>query len=233
MIFGAFLAIFILLAAVKNVPVEITRADEAALRGRLGLDPDTMAPHGFDDEIRLVRLVQDRVLTEAPGGDGIPEFEAREPQDLMRLRSGLCYDRSRSIEKALSFLGFKTRHVYLLYGAGRSFLSALLRYRQPSHAVSEVLTSRGWLVIDSNSRWVSLTESSQPIGAAQIVRRSGEFSAIPEYFKTPFWAIPGLYSRKGFFYRPYLPFPDINWPDLIEYVFGASPSSQTSVRHPV
>jgi hypothetical protein len=127
----------------------------------------------------------------------------------------MCYDRSRSIDKALKFLGFQTRHLYLLYSEGKAFLPALLTYRQPSHAVTEVKTSRGWILVDSNSAWISLAKNGMPIPADQLWQRSGEFSTIPDYFKKPFWTIHGLYSRKGLFYRPYLPIPEINWCDLL------------------
>lgn len=214
-IFSILLSIFIALAAITNVPTDVTLEDEAVFRDMLWLNPQTIRLQSFDDEIKIIRLVQQRILNAAPANSGIPEFETREPADLMRLKSGLCYDRSRSIDKALKFLGFQTRHLYLLYGGEKSSLQALLAYRQSSHAVTEVKTSRGWMLVDSNSAWISLSMNREPIPADQVWQRSGEFSTIPAYFKDPFWVIPGLYSRKGFFYRPYIPFPDINWRDFL------------------
>lgn len=214
-IFSILLGIFITLSAITNVSTDVTIEDEAVFRDVLRLNSQTVRPQSFDDEIKIIRLVQQRVLHAAPVNNGIPEFEAREPADVTRLKAGLCYDRSRSIDKALKFLGFQTRHIYLLYAGGKSFLSALITYRQPSHAVTEVKTSLGWNVVDSNSAWISLAKNGTPIPADQIWQRSGEFSTIPGYFKSPFWAIRGLYSRKGLFYRPFMPFPDLNWRDFL------------------
>jgi arylamine N-acetyltransferase len=72
--------------------------------------------------------------------------------DLYEAKRGLCYDRSRAIEKVLSHLGFEVRHaaVYSTKKTGR--LAAFLTPKTQSHAVTEVKTEHGWLVIDSNRR---------------------------------------------------------------------------------
>ena len=197
-----------------NVSTNVDATDEQALRQQMGLKPERGRPLTFDEEINFIRFVQEKTFALAPINRGIPEFEQREPADLFRLGFGLCYDRSRTIEKALTFSGFETRHVYILFSFDKSFLTALFSYRQPSHAVTEVLTKRGWLLIDSNSPWISLDTSGNPVAADQISRQLSKFGTVPDFVREKFWIIRGMYSRKGFFYRPYLPFPEMNWSDF-------------------
>ncbi len=199
-----------------NVPTAVDNADKSVFV-MLGFQRPA-AQLSFEEEIRLIRAVQTEIFRRAPLGEGIPEFEAREPADLMRIGSGLCYDRSRTFDKIFSHLGFETRHVYLLYKDNRSFLHALFRYRQPSHAVTEVRTSRGWLFVDSNTPWIAVTRKGEPVNADDVWQRFGEFEQAPEYLSHPWWAIRGLYSRKGQFYAPYIPFPQFNWPDFAAWL---------------
>jgi hypothetical protein len=166
--------------------------------------------------------VQEKILAVAPHQGGIPEFSTRELEDLIRRKSGFCYDRSRAIDKALAHLGFETRHVYLLYKRDKGFVHALLTYQQPSHAVTEVRTSKGWMVVDSNNAWIALAKDGRPIAADRVYDSRAQFETVAEPFNEPWWSIRGLYSRKGFFYRPFLPFPELNWPDF----FGSMVESQ-------
>ena len=55
----------------------------------------------------------------------------------MKNREGLCYDRSRTMDKAFDYIGLPARHVYLLYRQDRGFWSVMLHYGQPSHAVEK------------------------------------------------------------------------------------------------
>jgi hypothetical protein len=200
----------------SNVPTAVDNADKSVFV-MLGFQRPA-AQLSFEEEIRLIRAVQTEIFRRAPFGEGIPEFQAREPADLMRMGSGLCYDRSRTFDKIFSHLGFESRHVYLLYKDNRSFLHALFRYRQPSHAVTEVRTSRGWLFVDSNTPWIAVTRKGEPVNADDVWQRFGEFEHAPEYLSHPWWAIRGLYSRKGQFYAPYIPFPQFNWPDFAAWL---------------
>ena len=204
--------VFAGLAIVTNVPTAIDNSDKSVFM-TLGFQRP-VAQLSYEEEIRLIRTVQAEIFRRAPFGEGIPEFQAREPADLIMLGSGLCYDRSRTFDKIFSHLGFETRHVYLLYKDNRSFLHALFRYRQPSHAVTEVRTSRGWLFVDSNTPWIAVTRKGEPVNADDVWQRFGEFEDAPEYLSHPWWAIRGLYSRKGQFYAPYFPVPQLNWFDF-------------------
>jgi hypothetical protein len=144
--------------------------------------------------------------------------------DLLKAQSGLCYDRSRTLDKTIKWLGFETRHVYILFAdKGDStdivqFVQQALSYSQ-SHAMTEVKTSRGWLLVDSMANWISLNREGQPVPAGLLYVRRAEFTAPPDWLATPYWAIRGMYSRRGQLYSPYSIFPEFNWPDFFGWVF--------------
>ncbi len=210
------LAMFGGLASYTNVSTDVTPSDRQIF-AEIGIVKPA-APLSFEQEIALIRKVQSAIFIRAPLGDGIPEYEEREPADLMRAGHGLCYDRSRSFDKAFGYLGFEARHVYLLYKENRSFLGALFHYGQPSHAVTEVKTSKGWLFVDSNTPWVALSRNGEPVNADDVWHRFDEFENAPKYLRDPWWAIRGMYSRKGHLYAPYLPFPEFNWVDFLDWM---------------
>ncbi len=174
----------------------------------------------FDRQIELIKKVQSSVLDMAPMGDPIPEFQDREPEDLIRHRTGLCFDRSRTLDKFYTWLGIEARHVYILYlkhpvtGQYLSPLSAFFTYGTATHAVTEVRTHAGWMLVDSNSKWIGLTRDGKPVHASEVFDRAAEFDDLPDYFNRPYIAIRGMYSRRGQFYRPYIPYPELSWVDF-------------------
>ena len=215
---------FVTLAVVTNVSTHVQPEDVVAIKTILDV-PQKPEVHSFDDEIRVIRWAQARVFKVAPDMVPIAEYSDREPMDLLKAKSGLCYDRSRTLDKALQWLGFETRHVYILYadpgGATNlfQFVSHALTFSQ-SHAVTEVKTSRGWLMVDSNVSWISLSRDGQPVPVGQVHDRRAEFDNPPEWTNTPLWAIRGMYSRRGQLYKPYIPFPEFNWPDFLGWAMG-------------
>ncbi len=209
----AAMLLLIVLAAYTNVPTAVTPDDRAVFE-QIGLRSETFA-RSFDQEVELIKKIQHEIFKRAPlSPDGIPEYEPREPSDLMRHGKGLCYDRSRTFDKAFHFVGLPSRHVYLLYQENRSFLGALFHHGQSSHAVTEVKTSKGWMFVDSNTEWVAITKNGEPVGADDVWRRYSDFAHAPKYLSRPWWAIRGMYSRKGQFYGAGLPFPELNWHDF-------------------
>lgn len=211
-------AALVFLAFYTNVPTKLT-ADDRRVFASMGVRPEVTF-RTFDEEIAAIRLVQADVFRRAPLGEGIAENESREPADLMeRVRHGLCYDRSRAFDKAFNYMGFESRHIYLLYREDRGFLSALFHRGQPSHAVTEVKTSRGWLMVDSNTPWIAVTKGGEPVDADNVWKRFSEFENAPKYLRGPWWAIRGLYSRKGSLYSRVTLMPELNWPDFLRWVF--------------
>lgn len=207
-----------------GVSNEVTDADRESVKNYLP-EPVQIEPAAdLAKDIEFIRKVQDSVLNVAPIDEGIPYGQTREPEDLLKAKQGLCFDRSRVIEKILMAHGFETRHVFL-YSTKKtgSSVRSLITPGVPSHAVTEVWTAGGWLVVDSNDRWVSLDSNGNPREIEEIAATSGPGGGIdwkddpPGIYKElyPFTFLYGLYSRHGEFYPPYNPIPDVNYGELL------------------
>lgn len=182
----------------------------------------------YADEIAFIKHVQQCVLDTAPIDKSIAYKSEREPRNLYQLKYGLCYDRSRVIEKILTAAGFRTRHIAVFKNASRKhpLLKVMDRKKHASHAVTEVLTRKGWLLIDSNVSFISINNSGQPCSIKMIKQHAEMGKTIcwaPEFrnifnsaFKKNFIYVYGLYSRHGKFYPPYNAVPDINWQEFYQ-----------------
>lgn len=204
------------LGFIKNVPINLTSDDINVFESFDFRKPSESLT--FEEEIYLIRQAQKKIFRQAPFGRGIPDYQPREITDLLEFGSGLCYDRSRSLDKLYLYLGFESRHVFLLFKQDRSFFRAIFRKQHGSHAVTEVKTSRGWLYVDSNIPWLAITRSGEVVNADDVWKRFDEFDNPPPYLNQPWWAIRGLYTRGGRKYPPFIPFPEINWPTFIHWL---------------
>lgn len=219
----AFVAVNVFLLSVTYVRTSLTESDAATFRSIFGIQKP-VRPQGYDDQIKLIQLLQNEVMNKTPGSTPIPEYESREPEDLFLKKSGLCYDRSRTLDKLFAWYGFESRHIYILYaqnprtGEDVSFGRALFTRATDSHAVTEVKTNKGWIVVDSLQPWISLTADGTPVDADHIYEQASKFSTLPDAFNKPYWAIRGMYSRRGHFYRPYIPYPELNLNDFISWL---------------
>jgi hypothetical protein len=213
------------LFATHDVSTNLTKEDavyaERMLRDTGYGGALTKAPRSFDDQVRTVLAVQDAVLSTASENAGLPLGAPRELRDLYEAKQGLCYDRSRAIEKILSHLGFQVRHAAVYATTDSNALQALVTPRTRSHAVTEVKTERGWLVIDSNKRWISLTEDGAPLDLGELQEKAVDrrwdarvSDTMSRIFRGSFTYLYGLYSRHGQFYPPYTPVPDLDWNQL-------------------
>jgi hypothetical protein len=182
----------------------------------------------FKEELLLIRAVQNKILDIAPKHRPIALKQSREPLDLARAGYGYCYDRSRSMEKSLNYLGFETRHVSLFarYPGILGGIKALLTSggSASSHAVTEVWTQQGWLIVDSNDRWLSLDRDEKPVSIKllqgwrqQGVRIEWLDPALAGIYQNEFIFVYGLYSRHGGFFPPYNVIPDLNYAELAEH----------------
>lgn len=208
----------------REVELEVTPEDERYISKILEGENIEVEHGNFESELAAIRKIQESVLDIAPKNRGLSHNRAREPKDLYEERQGLCYDRSRVIEKSLRHLGFEVRHVSLYTLKDQSsVLAALSKPGVRSHAISEVKTSRGWLVVDSNDPWLSLDENGAPISvegikqdaeARRISWPEEALSEMSDIYQSPFTYVYGLYSRHGRFYPPYDFVPDVNWREL-------------------
>lgn len=211
------------LLAFHQVPVGVTSADARAVERLIPKQPEK--PRSFEDEVALILQVQDRVLAASPEERGIALDEPREIADLLRARHGACFDRSRAIETIFRNYGLKTRHaaMYSTVETGSAW-GALTTPDTISHAITEVRTSRGWMVVDSKTRWAGLTADGRPLDLAAVrdnPKRKWNAkvkSGLPEIYGAPFTFVYGLYSRHGRFYPPYDPVPDVNWVEFAQNI---------------
>jgi hypothetical protein len=203
---------------VHNVPTRPTREDREYAKKILRSAGVTTFRKASDcssveEERRLLQIVQGAVLSASSRSVGIPKRHSREPRDLFELRQGLCYDRSRVIEKILTIMGFKNRHAALFSIENFNQRKLFAAQGMPSHHVTEVMTRAGWAVLDSNSSWIGIDDRQSCISLSKLQRTlpsERRMSDADPVLATNFIFIYGLYARHGHFYWPYNQVPDIN-----------------------
>jgi hypothetical protein len=176
-------------------------------------------------EIAFIGAVQKAVIQRIARGECLPRGTPREPKDVYRAGCGESYDRSRVIEKALRASGFRTRHVMVFSREPAvSRLKTLLSGGGRSHSLTEVKAAGGWLAVDPDDAWLSLTAQGEPLSLRSVqgdvergdhVSRHGQAVIGPGIYREPFVSVYGLYSRHGKFYPPFNSIPDINWSEFL------------------
>ena len=168
----------------------------------------------YAEQIKLIQHVQAVVAARTKGWQGLPEGMPREPKQLYTERTGMCYDRSRTLEKIFLYLGFNTRHLSLFTRESKvhSYTTVFLHH-VPSHAISEVQTKHGWLMVDSNDLWIALAPNGEPVSMHKMQQTLlaeqplNWLTSAPDgdenFYNNRCIPIYGLYSRHGRFYPPY------------------------------
>ena len=222
--FIVFILLIFFYSAVDN---ELTIEDQRYIKDHY-INLPKIAPYklSYPNQLEIIKQIQKSVFKVAPKHIGIPKRQKREPKDLFEQKIGQCFDRSRVIEKVLRYYGFKTRHIalYSIQKTGSIFRS-LITPGIASHAFSEVYTSKGWLVVDSNHEWLALDRESNPFSIRDIrhnkpnvINRLKE--VLPSFiYKEDFFYVYGLYSRHGMFYPPYNYIPDINYVEFLDNIW--------------
>ena len=218
-LFLFFLIVFSLILGFKNVNTDLDSTDIYYFN-LFNIEKKT-DDSDFRREITIIRSLQNTIFDLSPVNSQLPDGGPREIADLVKNKAGLCFDRSRSIDKGLKYLGFETRHVFLLYkGSGWSkfFPFAIINRGSPSHAITEVRTSRGWLAVDSYTKWIALDPNGNPVESENIYSEISYLNSTPQYFKEPYWVLKGFYTRGGRKYPPYWPIPELNWPPFFKWL---------------
>ena len=194
----------------------------------------------YEEELDFISSVHRSTFDIVPNAGSIPINQQREPKELYFAKVAGCSDRARLIEKILMYSGFKTRH-FSMYSKEyppfiiSSSVKLLITPKTKSHAALEVLTKKGWLVIDTNTPWVAIDVHNNPLSIKKI-QQSVDYSVylisptMAIDWKTPphpsneiyiksFVFVYGLYSRHGRFYPPYNLIPDINYGEFIQNAF--------------
>ena len=206
----------------NNVPSKLTEQDKVSIEQFIGdLDIDLkLIQEDYEYQIEILKKINKKVLTSIePSSSGIPLGESREPSEQIDKGFGQCFDRSRLIEKTCKFLGFKTRHLYIINNdSDKSLIKNLLSPSTLSHATSEVKTLKGWIIIDSNFEWLSISIDGNPIPYSKL-NEADLLNKIPNevfpFYLDDTFVIYGFYSRHGNFYKPYNPIPDYNLRELL------------------
>jgi hypothetical protein len=215
MVLTVIFTLFVAFLNYYNISKVITPEDKQYIRLYLpDLAEGCAAKMTYAEQIRLIRHVQAVVAARTKGWQGLPEGTPREPKQLYTKRTGMCYDRSRTLEKIYLYLGFDTRHLSLFTRESKihSYTTVLLHH-VPSHAISEVQTKHGWLMVDSNDLWIALDLNGEPVSMHKMQQILLAEKPLQWLLPTPnsddsFYnnrCIPiyGLYSRHGRFYPPY------------------------------
>ncbi len=182
----------------------------------LNIDKECSNISSYDNEITCIKAVQEAQLDLIEGTTCRGKFTNLGSKKVITANTACCTDRARITEQALQIYGFQIRHIHLNRTSKRGYLNLLVQ-SSGSHATTEVLTSRGWLGIDSTERFVLLDKNNEP-NSYPIAIQNGlikDYSNLPIY-KEPITYIIGLYSRNGTYFQPYLPFvPEINFTDFL------------------
>jgi hypothetical protein len=229
-----FAGFLVAVAAIHNVGTAVTDEDRfygAQILERAGYDaaPETFGDlNVFDNQIAAILAVQDAVLKATPIEKELAHGRSREPKDVLTEGMGICFDRSRTMEKILTSLGFENRHLAIYSTREHGTLRALMTPGTASHALTEVKTSKGWILVDSNARWIGL-DPQRNVHSVDDIQNQDPFATVwatevPEpvswrLFNQPFTYVIGLYSRHGGFFPPVTPVPDVNYRQLLQNIY--------------
>ena len=187
----------------------------------LNVDKECLKINSYDQEIKCIKTIQESQLNLIAGKDCRGNYINLGSKEIIKLNTACCFDRSRITEQALGIYGFKVRHVALNWTSKRGYFNLLLPNTN-SHAVSEVLTSKGWLGVDSNEAFVLLDKNNYPNTYEEAISNGviNSHSKRNFYTNTMTYVI-GLYSRNGTFFEPYFPYlPEINFNDFLRNIFN-------------
>ena len=186
----------------------------------LKVDHECSMINSFQQEINCIKSIQESQLSLIEGTSCRGKFINLGSIEVINLNTACCFDRSRIIEQALQIYGFKVRHVHL-NDASKGFFNIAVP-GSSSHAASEVLTSKGWLGVDSNEPFILLDENNYPNTYAKAISNGLiDFHSEWYLYNKPLTYIIGLYSRNGTFFEPYLPFiPELNFSDFLGNLFN-------------
>lgn len=223
--------------AYNNVSTDLTDDDKAYITKTLSDANQDLTilqySDDFDTQIKTVQAIQKAIFKQTPEQKIIRLGTPREPKDLYDRGYALCGDRARFIHKTLSMLGYDVRYASIYDASNVDHpWQAIITTEKPkvtSHAMVEVKTSKGWMMIDSVSPWIGLMSNDNVLSLEEWHRAQDKKIAsnfpwkkqegqIYPLITKKFTYVFGLYSRHGQFYAPYMSVPDVSWPELFENI---------------
>jgi len=222
------IALYAYIAFALSVDNSVTLQDEIAIKSLMVDKACAYSQKNFNEEIVCITSIQAAVQNVGQEGCSV-KSDIVEPLEFLKRGYGCCFDRARFIEKAARYYGFSTRHVFLIQPKYSISLSNLLPLEQSSHAVSEILTSKGWLGVGSVDPFLLLDENQDPYTYRDTIDNLNEFPSIhPKFFYFHLFKsfgfggtiedldlIYGLYSRNGNFHGKNFPGPEYVFSELL------------------
>jgi hypothetical protein len=196
-----------------NVPNDLTSADEEALAfyGRLNNTSHL-------DNVEMIETLLDQMQILIRKDHGIPKGQTREPEDLVRFRTGKCYDWCRTAYKFFKFHDIEVRYLSI-YAHNGNYLN-LLKPGIPSHAGLEIEMNGKWIYVDPFYGWIAKSSDNEYLSADDLFSDTGEtlLHSVPKKIHDLMVQKPiviyGLYSRHGRFYPPFTPIPDFSYSEF-------------------
>ena len=221
-IFFIFSIVFMItIFQLSEVDTSLTKEDIKIIR-QLNLDNNCINTDTIVKQIECVSSIQNKIFSIVlVSHDGIGYNRTREPKDLVKEKKGLCYDRSRFIEKVFTFYNINYRHVAIHFTDDNSSFP-YLKKGSFSHAFTEIYTSKGWMVVDSIEPFIGMDKKGK-VYTAKAIKEKQNFKDIHNNTLPlnltlgDYSVIYGLYSRHGKYYPPYNKLPDINWGQFLYY----------------
>ena len=169
----------------------------------------------FENEVAFVSRVQDSIVKNFKGAFN-PNEKVGQVSFYFQNRAGVCYDKALLMEKIFLEYGFQIRHMYIYFREDNLAIERTDFFKKglTSHAMLEVKTRKGWMVVATNGNWMGINNSGNPItifeareqiknGSLSIQKNNYYGIYFFESFKSPsnFRVIYGVYSRHGQFLR--------------------------------
>ncbi len=230
-VLGLFLAAIIFFCWYINVPKSVSSHEKIAIQTFLGsvngadqfyINEVQFDDLSFEDQVKQLQLLSETLLDSFPQGVAVPKNQNRSLRALLKNKEGQCYDRSYVFEAILRTKGAQTRHAYVFEThSDESALQLLRKKKVKTHAVSEVKTKKGWIVVDPNVDWISLSATGEPKSLDCICENRESiqwdqpiFGDHIQLYSGNCRVVYGLYSRHGRFFAPFNPIPDVNFREL-------------------
>ena len=201
-----------------NVSKKITKNDVETIK-KLKVKKFCSNINSFKEEINCISKVQESIIKIVTKKNCRKGFINSEPFDFVRDNYGCCFDRARFIEKTLTYYGFKNRRVFIISSEKLGIFAFLVPSNTivpiSNHAVTEVKTSKGWLGVDSYTKFIAIDENLNPYTFRNLQKSKIKFPNMT-VFKNKTYNVIGLYSRKGNYHKPYIPLlPELNFKDFL------------------
>lgn len=211
----------------SRVDISLNDSDRSTVKSYLQhYNLPVLSHDNYQSQIDFIEYINNLVTNNVKHERLVRTNEDLDVSNILDSAQGLCFDRSFVVEKILKYYGFQTRHIFLLNNADKKYkyLPALLQKNVQSHALTEVLTKNGWLIVDSSYAWIGLDEDNKPIsfkklrGDFKIKWKNNIAKSSELYYSNGLKDISvfyGLYSRHGSFFKPFNLMPDIVYSEFL------------------